>query len=201
VPLFLHRENPNRIRWAAAACSYAGLYMFLTFYHKYTVHSHFDRVLKANGISYHTLKTTPTMFNNILWSGIAVGKDSIYFGEYSWIQHDPVVEWIAFPRNQALIDNHPAQREMEALKWFGQDAYFAVAEGDHVDFFTAKWGRTDFTKTNAHAAFVFHWRIEPSANGWRALQVMPNWDGEDFQAAMNSLWQRIRDKQIKSDAP
>ena len=201
VCLFVPREKKTRKLWVMIGCSYAALYMGFTLINKYNVHQHFTRQLEQQGIAYSELKTTPTMFNNILWSGIALGKDSIYFGEYSWIQQDPVVEWIAFPRNQALIDNHPAQREMEALKWFGQDAYFAVAEGDHVDFFTAKWGRTDFTKTTAHGAFVFHWRVEPSNNGWRALQVMPSWDGEDFRAAMCSLWQRIGDKPIKSDTP
>jgi inner membrane protein len=194
VPLFLHRENANRIRWAAAACSYAGLYMLLTFYHKYTVHCHFERQLKASSISYHTLKTTPTMFNNVLWSSIAVSQDSLYFGEYSLLQEDPIVEWVAYPIHRDLIENHPDQRAMKALVWFGQGAYLATPYNDGIDFFTAKWGRSDFTQTEPHKAFVFHWRIEPCEDGWCANQIMPEWTKEDFNLAFGTLWSRILDK-------
>ena len=194
VALFLKRDNPARLRWALAACTYAGLYMLVTFFNKYTVHRHFEGQLKAKNMSYHTLKTTPTMFNNILWSGIAVAQDSIYFGEYSLMQEEPNVEWIAYPINRELIDNHPDQRAMSAMKWFGQGAYFALPDGESVDFFTAKWGRTDFTQSEAHKAFVFHWRIEPSEQGWHAKQLMPEWKGEDFSKAFSSLWNRILDK-------
>jgi inner membrane protein len=194
VALFLKRESPKRIRWALAACSYAGLYMLLTFYHKYTVHRHFESELKTNRISYHTLKTTPTMFNNILWSGIAVAQDTIYFGEYSLLQDDSSVEWIAYPIHHDLIDNHPDQRAMQVLSWFGQGAYFAVPFEGGLDFFTAKWGRTDFNQSEPHKAFVFHWRIEASPNGWQAKQIMPDWKRDDFSKAFRSLWNRILDK-------
>jgi inner membrane protein len=194
VSLFLRRENPKRIRWALAGCAYASLYMLLTFYHKYTVHTHFESELRASQISYQTLKTTPTMFNNILWSGIAVAQDSIYFGEYSLLQDDPTISWIAYPINQNLIDNHPDQRAMKALTWFGQGAYFAVQNEGGLDFFTAKWGRTDFTQTEPHKAFVFHWRVEPNSSGWQTKQLMPEWKKDDFNKAFGSLWNRILDK-------
>lgn len=194
VPLFLKRENPRRIRWATAACAYAGLYMILTFYHKYTVHKHFESELKADHISYHTLKTTPTMFNNILWSGIAVAQDSIYFGEYSLLQEDSSIEWVAYPINQELIDSHPDQRAMKVLSWFGQGAYFAIPHNGGLDFFTAKWGRTDFSQTEPHNAFIFHWRMEETTTGWQAKQIMPQWNKDDFGRAFGNLWNRILDK-------
>jgi len=194
VALFLKRENPKRMRWALAACSYASLYMLLTFYHKYTVHRHFESELTTNQISYHTLKTTPTMFNNILWSGIAVAQDTIYFGEYSLLQDDSSVEWIAYPIHHDLIDNHPDKRAMKALTWFGQGAYFAIPCEGGIDFFTAKWGRTDFTQSEPHKAFVFHWRIEATANGWQTKQLMPEWKRDDFAKAFGTLWNRILDK-------
>ena len=194
VPLFIKRENPARIKWALAACSYACLYMLLTFYHKYTVHNHFEKELKAHHIPYETLKTTPTMFNNILWSGIAVAQDSLYFGEYSLLQNDPSVEWIAYPIHHELIDNHPDQRAMQTLKWFGQNAYFATPTDNGLDFFTAKWGRTDFSQTEAHKAFIFHWRIESSPTGWQTKQLMPDLKKDDFNKAFEMLWNRILDK-------
>lgn len=195
VCLFLRRDQPTRNLWAIIGCTYACLYMGYTFVNKYRVHQHFEQQLAMQGIPYDELKTSPTMFNNILWSGMALGKDSIYFGEYSWIQSDPKVEWIAFAKNTALIENHPAHREMEVLQWFGQGVSFAVPQGDSLDFFTAKWGRTDFSQKEPHSAFVFHWRISPKDNGWQAKQVMPEWTGRDFKQAFSNLWNRIHDKQ------
>lgn len=90
---------------------------------------------------------------------------------------------------------------MAALKWFGQDAYFAIPRDNYVDFFTAKWGRTDFSKTDPHEAFVFHWRVEPTANGWRAIQVMPKWEGKDFREALSKLWHRILEKPTSAHTP
>jgi inner membrane protein len=194
VCLFLRRENPKRIRWAIAGVSYGALYMLLTCSNKYRVHQHFEGQLATSRISYETLKTTPTMFNNMLWSGIAIAKDTIYFGEYSLLQSDQQVDWVGYPIRHEIIDNHPDQRAMEALKWFGQDAYFAVPVADGVDFFTAKWGRTDFRETEPHKAFVFHWRVEPTDNGWKTHQIMPQWKQDDFQQALKSLWNRILDK-------
>ncbi|MFM7726355.1 MAG: hypothetical protein ACKO7B_06620 [Flavobacteriales bacterium] len=194
VCLFFRRENPKRIRWAIAGVSYASLYMLLTFANKYRVHQHFENELASTRISYHTLKTTPTMFNNMLWSGIAIANDTIYFGEYSLLQTDQRVDWIGYPIGQDIILNHPDQRAMDALKWFGQDAYFAVPVAEGIDFFTAKWGRTDFRETEPHKAFVFHWRLEPDGDGWKTHQIMPNLKKDDFQQALISLWDRILDK-------
>lgn len=195
VCLFKRKENSTRLLWAYIACAYACLYMGFTFVNKYRVHEHFESELARQGIVYDELKTSPTMFNNILWSGMALSKDSIYFGEYSWIQSDPSVDWIAFGKNTALIESHPAQRELEVLKWFGQGVSFAVPNGDSLDFFTAKWGRTDFSQREPHSAFIFHWRIAPSPEGWKAKQVMPKWSGNDFKHAFGTLWNRIQDKQ------
>lgn len=201
VCLFIRRDHSMRRLWLFVGCSYAALYMAFTLVNKYSVHRHFTAQLKESGIVYSELKTTPTMFNNILWSGIAIGEDSIYFGEYSWIQSDPKVDWIAYTRNTELINQHPNQRAMAALKWFGQDAYFAIPRDNYIDFFTAKWGRTDFSKTDAHEAFVFHWRVEPAADGWRAIQVMPQWEGKDFREALSKLWHRIQEKPTAAHTP
>ena len=194
VCLFLKRENPRRIRWALAACGYATLYMLFTFSNKYRVHNHFENELAQSKISFQTLKTSPTMFNNMLWSGIAIAEDTIYFGEYSLLQSDPKVEWIGYPIRHDLIEQHPDKRAMAALKWFGQEAYFAVPVNEGVDFFTAKWGRTDFSYAEPHKAFVFHWRIEPEAKGWKTYQLTPKWNRDDFQRAFQTLWNRILDK-------
>lgn len=201
ICLFFKRNNVLRKRWAITAVSYAALYMGYTLVNKYNAHRHFARQLELKEIHYENLKTTPTMFNNILWSAIAIGRDSIYFGEYSLIQGDPEVDWVAYPRNTALINGHPAKREIEALKWFGQESYFAIAKGECLDFFTAKWGRTDFTKTDTYKAFVFYWRIEPVAGGWKTTQVMPEWTAQDFREAMSAFWHRIQDKPKVGHAP
>jgi hypothetical protein len=110
------------------------------------------------------------------------------------LQEDPIVELVAYAIQRELIESHPDQRIMKALQWFGQGAYLAIPYKDGMDFFTAKWGRSDFTQTDPHKAFVFHWRVEPDNGDWRAKQIMPEWKKEDFNRAFGTLWSRILDK-------
>ncbi len=194
VAMFLRRDNPSRIKWAWGGIIYASAYMLMTFANKYAAHQHFAQELNRQHIGIEHLYTTPSIFNNILWSGIATTPDSIYFGEYSLIQDDPVVDWVAYPRNPDLLEQHPAKRAIEVLTWFSQDKHFAEKKGEDLYFYPAKWGRMNYREKVAEKAFVVHWKIIRKNGTWTAEQAKPNWGKEEFAEAMAQLWRRILNK-------
>lgn len=192
VCLFIRRENPKRLRWAYAAVTYSLLFMGYTFINKYIVHRHFEKELARQHITVDALYTSPSMFNNWLWSGIATTNDSIYLAEYSLLQDRSEVKWISYARNLDLLKSHPAQRELKVLEWFSQGKYLVQPVGDELHFFITKWGRADFRKTEAHETFIFYWRVVQDNGEWKGEPVEPDWGEGEFSDAWNALWRRVR---------
>jgi len=194
VCLFIRREKPLRMKWAKAGLIYSSLYMLMTLVNKWQVHRQFQNELDRQGIAATTLSTTPTMLNNLLWAGIALTQDSLFVAEYSLLQSDKTIEWVGFARNEHLLANHPAKKEIESLKWFSQGFYFVEESETGLRFFLVKWGRMDFSQTEASKAFVFHWKIDREGTGWKARPVEPSFGEEEFKLALQQLWGRIKNK-------
>ncbi len=138
VCMFMRRDNPKRIKWAWAGITYSMLYMGLTLVNKYTVHQHFKDELARQNIQVDKLYTSPSMFNNILWSGIATTQDSLYVAEYSLMQEREEVKWTAFSRQLDILAAHPAQREIKVLEWFGQGKHFVREVDGELHIFLVK---------------------------------------------------------------
>lgn len=195
VCLFMKKENPLRWRWAWVATTYSLVYMGYTFANKYAVHEQFDAGLQRQHIQAESLYTTPTMFNNWLWAGVATTEDSLWVAEYSVFQDTPRIEWVAFERNLELLENHPAQKEIGVLKWFAQDKYFVREVDNELHFFIVKWGRMDFRSREPHEAFAFYWKIVQENGVWKGIPVEPHFGKEEFSEAWNLLWNRVFDRQ------
>jgi inner membrane protein len=192
ICLFIKRENPKRIKFAYAAVGYALLYMAYTCVNKYNVHQTFTAELNRQNIHVDELSTSPSMFNNWLWAGIAITPDTIYCGEYSVLQEEKDVEWVAYPRHLELLENHPAMDQIKVLQWFSQGKYFVEEVGDELHFFIVKWGRMDFSQRDAHKAFVFHWRLYMENGQWKSMPIEPHFGGEEFNKAWKQLWHRVK---------
>lgn len=191
--LFMKKDNPTRWRLAWVATTYALVYMGYTLANKYHVHQKFRSSIEQQHIQTDALYTSPSMFNNWLWAGIATTQDSIYLGEYSVFQSSSNVEWVRFARNLDVLTSHPAQEQIKVLQWFAQDKYLVQEVGDELHFFTVKWGRSDFRKTEAHEAFVFYWKIINENGVWKGVPVQPDFGKEEFSKAWSALWNRVFD--------
>lgn len=196
VCMFFRRTNKWRFRWAWISMTYALAYMAYTFVNKSIVTNKFAEELDRKGIRGVELYTSPDMFHNFLWSGIAVSQDSIYLGEYSLLQEEEEVDWIVYPRQTELGEQHPAKREVEVLKWFSQGKYFLVEEGENLAFYNVKWGRMDFTKTKPEEAIVFHYNIVKDGETWKAEVHQGDMSGEKIKEALNSMYKRIWTKNL-----
>ena len=191
--LLMRKENPARLKTAWMGIGYALLYMGFTLFNKHTVQQQFSRELARQHIQTDELYTSPSLFNNFLWSAIAINNDSLWLGEYSILQKRSEVKWASYARNTALVENHPDKRSTDVLLWFSQGKYFAEQSGDTLLFYNVKWGRNDFRETLPQKALVFNFLIYPENNSWKTAVREPKMTWDEFQSAFSALAHRMMD--------
>ena len=187
---FMKKEKPLRIKSAWTGISYALLYMVFTLVNKYNVHQHFEQDLNKQHIKAAQHYTSPTMFNNFLWAGIAVNDDSIWLGDYSIMQKHDDMKWVGYPRNTALIKNWPDKHSADILLWFSQGKYFVQQDADTLKFYNVKWGG-DFREGSENKALPFYFLLYRDKGQWKSEVRQPSFTRQQFFDAMKQLWRRM----------
>jgi inner membrane protein len=188
------RDNPKRRRWVWRSLIYCCIYLLITFCDKYYVHNKFAEELRTQNIPYATLKTSPTIFNNILWAGIAYNDSTLTVGEYAILQKHPVIDFVTFKRNLQFEDEFRC-RELEVMKWFSQGQYILQRpDSNTLNMYIVKWGRSDMDKTSPQGAFIFYYELKRDSHGYYKMRaVRPDFANLDFKEALGKLWKRIVD--------
>ena len=71
--------------------------------------------------------TSPSLFTNFLWSGVAEGDTAFYQGIYSvFDSYDVIPEFRVIPKNHALLENYKEEKPIKTLEWFTK-GYYAVS--------------------------------------------------------------------------
>ncbi len=110
--------------WAGIGLS--GAYMIFTFYNKFQVDNIFEQSLEREKIAVQRYMTSPTIFNNILWQGIAEGDSVYYHGMYSLLDARPEVDsFVRISKNHEWLAPYSDERPVKVLRWFS-DGYFHV---------------------------------------------------------------------------
>jgi len=91
---------------AAAGVALSSSYLVLTFYNKQVVTEQFQHALAAQGIAVQRLFVKPTMFNNVLWRGIAETDDGYEVGFYSLLDEKAPIDFVYFPRRDEVLAKH-----------------------------------------------------------------------------------------------
>jgi inner membrane protein len=120
------RLHPKRAWFNRLGLMLSTGYLVLTFAVKWHVDRVFVRSLEEQAISYQRYMTSPTIFNNILWQGIAEGDSTFHHGMYSLLDRESrVTEFRALPKNHYLLKGHEDNRDIKVLRWFS-DGYYNV---------------------------------------------------------------------------
>lgn len=190
------RENRLRTVWnwvgLAWFCGYLLLY---TLWHKSTVVQAFNDTLQAKNIDFKRLYTNPTLFNNIVWSGMAEGETAFYFGLYGFNDAHPSVNKISsIPKNHQLLDQIPKDdRALRFLQWFS-DGYYNVIpyRGDTLQVNDLRFGLLgDSLRGNN---YVFPFLLFEKASGQWDIKVN-NRDPkhlEENKRSFGELWERVK---------
>jgi inner membrane protein len=101
--LFMAKTSLKRRRTAIVALSLSTFYLLLTMLNKINVNHIVEDNLKAQNISHQKYMTSPTFFNNLLWSVVVKGEEQYYVGYYSLFDSDKQIDFSEIPQQKALL--------------------------------------------------------------------------------------------------
>lgn len=185
--MFFRRERPVRRYFLWASVGVSSAYMLLTFALKYVVHHKFEETLAAQGVQTDDLDSTPTIFNAILWSGVARTDNSMYYAEYSFLRPEVPIRWVEVPRERNDRSGFDSP-EIEKVEWFAVGTEMYRARGnDSLYVYNGKFGRFNFKSTDPDSCFWPMLFVRTPA-GLEAREVNPDFD---MQKAFGELMERI----------
>jgi Predicted membrane-bound metal-dependent hydrolases len=191
----LPKSNLRRQWWNWAGLAWFCAYLMIyTLWHKSVVNRTFEQSLQAQGIVYQRYYTNPTIFNNIVWSGVAETDSAYVFGQYGFNdcrrQFSPLS---VIPKQHHLLEQVPADsRAGYFLRWF-TDGYFNVVpyNGDTLQVNDLRFGLMgDSLRGNN---YVFPFLVFKNEKGaWDVLQNNRNRQNvKENNRSFGDLWRRI----------
>jgi len=193
IAMFLSRTNPNRSRWNNAGLIISSLYMIFTLYNKTRINTIFENSLRQEHIVYNRYMTTPSILNNILWSGIAETDSAFYFGQYSFFDAQKTFKLMKRDKNNpefaVALEEDPT---LKTLRWFSDD-YFAIERksGDSIQYYDLRFG-TFRVKPSDPDNFVFKFILQENPTG--KFTLLGQDDGPrdaNMGEVFKMLWNRI----------
>jgi inner membrane protein len=193
IAMFLSRTNPSRSRWNNAGLIISSLYMIFTLYNKTRINTIFENSLRQEHIVYNRYMTTPSILNNILWSGIAETDSAFYFGQYSFFDTQKTFKLMKRDKNNpefaAALEEDPT---LKTLRWFSDD-YFAIERKsrDSIQYYDLRFG-TFRVKPSDPDNFVFKFLLQENPPG--KFTLLGQDDGPrdaNMGEVFNMLWNRI----------
>ena len=187
-----NRENTMRqwLTWAGIVWSCG--YLAFTVYHKCKVKAIFESSLAAQNIAYTRLSVGPTIFNNVLWDGVAEGDTCFYMGLYGFKDKEEKVQtFIVVPKQHEMLAGIPADnRDLNILRWFS-DGYYAVERRDDgkLQVNDLRFGMIGSGK-ESRKRFVFTFILEEK-DGKMIARQFRDIKNTTNKKAFSDLWRRI----------
>ncbi len=193
----MSKSNPARVWWNWAGLTwFCGYLLVYTMWHKSAVNHSFETTLASKNIQYQRYYTNPTLFNNIVWSGIAEGDTAYYFGQFGFNdckrEFNPIS---VIPKNHQLLDVVPPNsRAGYFLRWFS-DGYYNVIpyRGDTLQVNDLRFGLLGDSLRGKN--YVFPFLVFKNEKGEWDIHAN-NRSKENMAAsksAFSELWLRIKD--------
>lgn len=186
----ISRHKPVRRTINYLGIGLSSAYLLFTFYNKHRVNQVFEESFQEQGIDYNRFMTSPTIFNNALWNGVAEGDTAFYQGLYSIFDQEPkVTHFITIPKKYELVEEYQEERFMKVFPWFSNGYYSVLRRKDgRLQINDLRFGSMSTSSSN-ESDFVFKWIIEEQ-NGKPV--VVPSGPPSGSEDAFKDLWERIK---------
>ena len=156
--LLCQRTSAKRRAFTLVGLGLSAAYLLFGLGNQMHVKAAFAAALEDGRHSYTRLFATPTPFNNLLWMGIAEGKDHLWIGLYSIFDRDDHVQFHRIEKNSDLLSGMLDQEPVKKLLWFSRGYYTVSAEDGDLYFNDLRFGRADSWLTSA-GSYVFSFRL------------------------------------------
>ncbi len=189
VLMFFKRISQKRKLWLKLGIGISSAYMLFTIFNKLYIDNVFKSSLAEKGISYQRFSAQPSIFNNILWYGIAETKDNYQVAFYSLLDtSDQFSEWQTIPKKR--LSNNNYDKDIACLAWFSNDFYNvqALENGE----FLYNDLRYPLVETREGYKSVFNLKLYEADGRLDMKPFAP--EMEDFEFTMSALWERVKGK-------
>ncbi|MBP6623827.1 MAG: metal-dependent hydrolase [Chitinophagaceae bacterium] len=196
VIIGLIAKNSSRTRRVMIHMSllYTLAYLGLTVVNKIEANQIISTSLKEQSIKHTQFFTNPTILNNILWYGLASDDSTVSIGEFTLMDKTKPIRWLQFPRHAELMENHPDTADIRLLKWFSQGYSIARQQGDTLNVYCVKFGRTNMKETDLKKTMVFHYKLYVEKGIWKMGMEEPSNANTNMKEGFIDLVQRIQGK-------
>ncbi len=191
IAVFHKRNELRRYKLAKASLIYCFVYLGFTFMNKVRAESIVQESITENNIPATAHITNPTMFNNILWYSVGSNDSTLFVGEFNLFYTQRPIKWYSYPRNQHLMQVCKSKKDIEILRWFGDPYTIAEANGDTLNVYAVKFGRTNFQESELKKTFVFYYKLYQKDGVEMMGMERANEKNMDFKENFKDLWERI----------
>lgn len=187
ILMCFNRSSKTRSRVLKIGIAVSSFYMILTLFNKFYVNQIFRSDLEARQIEYSRFKSQPTIFNNILWYGIAESPEAYYVAFYSILDNSNAPkQWQKLPKNHDLIKS--ADNNIETLVWFS-DGYYSLTQTKSDNVLIFRDLRYPLLNEDDPNSSVFTFKIVKSNRGWDAKSFEPE---EPSRGDLSAFWNRLK---------
>ena len=187
VLMFFKRTSFNRRFWLKFGLGISSFYMLFTFGNKAYMDSVFKKSLNIEGLGFKRYETQPTIFNNVLWYGVAESDSLFYVAYYSLLdKKSQFIDFKALPKEKALTaEKYPRIKD---LAWFSNDYYSIYKIGDNEYQYNDL--RYPLTNEENSKSSVFKFQLYEENS---QINMKPFKRSEDnISDALNALWIRLK---------
>ena len=198
IAAFLPRLHRRRPFVNTLGIVLSSLYMVWTITNKTRVNGVLENTLAQQNIQYERYMTSPTILNNLLWTG-TVETDSFYYqGDYSLLDDEPKFNLKKIPKNYNLLDEYEQDHTVEILRWFASDYVSVIRRSDgRLQMNDMRFG-TIGNRRAEEDRYIFSFILEPNEQG--KLELADAQGGrpkpDERVSLITDLVKRIRGKKI-----
>lgn len=192
IGISFRNNSPYRQSFISILLLYTIGYFSYSFVNKAVVNRVFEQSVKDNQIRPTRFMSNPTILNNFLWYAIATNEDSLYITEYSLLSKNKQLRWTGFARHAELKTQYGHQMDIKLLDWFSQGFNITEQDGDTLNYYAVKFGRNNFTASDAKHSFIFHYKLYKGPTKWEFGSSKPSDMNESFLDAFKLLVHKIR---------
>lgn len=192
------RDSRLRYRINLAGLVWSTGYLMLCTLNKQYIDRVFAQSLEAHGIHADRFSASPTIFNNLLWQGVAETDSTYYLGMYSLMDSSALIHsFETVPRRQGIPEAASDDHALKILRWFTNGYYYVIPKGDgHYVFNDLRYGAFG-GEGPIEDRFIFSFDLHPGPDGYDATQVQPK--DQDMGKIFQNLWRRMMGQDLVAE--
>lgn len=197
----MRRKISRRSFISFAAILLSCAYLFGTIINKMYVEAQFMKAYAEAGITVEKVEIKPTLFNNLLWRGIALeaGSDVYHTGYFSVADGRSGIQLYRLRGHHQKIAEWRDRRAVQRLRWVSEGFYQIESHPDGYIFNDLRFGRvSEFTDDTA-TPYAFSYLMRRNEEAPHAIEVQrielevdPQRERRSFGLLWNRIWGHVQ---------